>query len=378
MQFVRYFVLLLPLLTQMQASSENTVCKKCHPVIYAEYQSSMHQKASIFNDPVHKAVWDRHPDRQKKNYKCAKCHTPADHTLLAKKGLPQNNDIQNNEPISCRTCHTIEHIQEHSTSNSNVYSKKKKYFYSADQAKKGEKIKFKEHSSFLGLIKRPSGSPYHTIDYSNENFYNGNVCMGCHSHKRNGKGFMVCDLEVKQGHSKETCISCHMPKVKGSLANQKESATHAYHGINLHRLNPEILSKYIKLSIQPNAEGFTLALKNEATHTLFPQPLRQAQVRIEIERDGKTIDVPVRTFSRSIGTQGKPAMPWLADTVLKDTTIKAHETRLLSYAIPLKKGDTVLVEFGYTMVNPKAAKKLGITDPDATRFTVLTKAHFPI
>ena len=378
MKKVFSFLLLLAASTQTYAALENITCKKCHPVIFEEYQHSIHSKASIYKDPVHKAVWDKHPARKKNNYKCAKCHTPSDHALLSGKSHLADNEIQQTEPVSCQTCHTIESVEKHTKANKNLFTNKKKYFFSADKAKKGTKLLFKEESHFLGMFKTKVGSPYHDIDYSNEGYYNGDICMGCHSHKQNDKGFVVCDLEVKQGDSKETCISCHMPKVQGSLANQVQSPTHAFHGASIHNMTPKLLSKYIKLSLEPKENGFEVAVKNEATHTLFPQPLRLNQLRVSIERNGKNIELKPENFARIIGTEGKPSMPWLATEVVKDTTIKAHETRKVAYDTVLQKGDVVTVRFGYYIVNPKAAEKLGIKEKSATEFIVLTKKRFTI
>lgn len=376
---MKYTLLLcLGLTLQTYAALENTTCKKCHPRIYSEYQSSMHAKASIFNDPVHKAVWDKHPAKAKNNYKCAKCHTPADHDLISGKNRLTNNKIQQTEPISCQSCHTIESIEKHTKANKNLFIKKKKYFFSANKEKKGIKLVFKEEKKLFGLITKTSGSPYHDIDYSNENFYSGNMCMGCHSHKQNNKGFAVCDMEIKQGKSKETCISCHMPQVKGSLANQKQSATHAFHGHSMHHATSNNLSQYIKLSIEKIPAGFTVNIKNEAIHTLFSQPLRLNQLRVSIERGGKSIPLKTTSFIKVIGRDGKPAMPWLANEVLKDSLIKALETRKVTYTTKLQKGDTVVVKFGYYLVNPKAAKKLNITDKRVTEFIVLTQKRFKI
>ena len=374
--YIFFFLLLFSL--QIEAAQENTTCKKCHPVIFQEYQHSMHRKASIYKDPVHKAVWDKHPAKQKGNYKCAKCHTPSDHALLEGKTKLTDNVIQENEPISCKLCHRIQNIEKHAKANKNIMSKKEKYFFSANKAKKGQKVIFKEEKTFFGLMTKTSGSPYHDIDYSNENFYTGEMCMGCHAHKQNGKGFVVCDLEVKKKESKETCISCHMPQLKGSLANQKESSTHAFHGASIHNGTPTTLSKYVKLSLEKTAVGFTVTVKNEATHTLFPQPLRLNQLRVEIERAGRTITLDPQNFVRIIGTNGKPSMPWLATEVLKDTTIKALESRKVDFNTTLQKGDVVTVRFGYYITNPKAAEKLGIGQKSATEFTVLTKKRFTI
>jgi len=371
-------LLLITLSTQSYATLENTTCKKCHPIIYSEYLNSMHAKASVFKDPVHKAVWDKHPAKAKGNYKCAKCHTPSDHQLMAGESTLVENEVQQTEPISCQQCHKIESIEKHTKANKNILSTKEKIFYSADKKLKGQKIVFKEESHLLGLFKTKIGSPYHDIDYGNENFYNGDMCMGCHSHKQNSQGFAVCDMEVKQGDSKETCISCHMPQVKGSLANQKESATHAFHGHSIHAVTPTTLSKYIKLTVDTNGDGFIVNIKNEATHTLFSQPLRLNQLKVSIEREGKVTPLKTESFVKVIGKDGKPAMPWLANEVLKDTLIKALETRKVSYDTVLKKDDVVLLEFGYYLVNPKVAKKLGITEESATKFIVLTKERVKI
>ena len=371
-------VLFLFVSTQTYAALENTTCKKCHPIIFSEYQSSIHAKASIFKDAVHKAVWDKHPAKPKNNYKCAKCHTPSDHKLIEGKTKLSDNEIQQTEPISCVACHTIASVEEHTKANKNKFTKKKKYFFASDEAKKGTKLVFKEESSFFGMFKKKVGSPYHDIDYANEGYYNGNACMGCHSHKQNGKGFVICDLEVAQGDSKETCVSCHMPKVQGSIANQVHTGTHASHRASIHNSDVALLAKYIKLSLEKNANGFDVAIKNEATHTLFPQPLRLNQLRVSIERAGKTIALKTESFAKVIGTNGKPAMPWLADAVISDTSIKAHETRKVSFNETLQKGDAVIMEFGYYVVNPSAAKKLEITDKSVTEFIILTKKRVEI
>ena len=67
---------------------DSKTCKACHPTIYGEFYNSSHRKASIFEDPIHKAVWDLHPNKQKESYTCAKCHTPSDLELL--KNLKEN------------------------------------------------------------------------------------------------------------------------------------------------------------------------------------------------------------------------------------------------------------------------------------------------
>ncbi len=368
------------LVVSLEASkvAENQTCKVCHPKIYKEYSISMHRKASIYSDVVHKAIWDKHPLKKKDNYKCGKCHTPSDKELIANNGKLKENYTQKNEPISCQHCHKIESIEKHKKSNKNVLTTKEKTFFSADSERKGQKVEFKEESSFLGLFTKTVGSPYHDIDYSNEGYYTGDVCMGCHSHKQNSKDFTICDLEVKKGDSKDTCISCHMPKVQGSVANQKMTKTHNFHGATALVAKPSMLSKYIKLSLDKNDKGFNISLKNMANHTLVPHPLRLAKLKVSIIRDSKTIELKDEAFVKVIGTGGKPSFPWLADEIIKDSSIKAFETRVIKYDTALKTGDEVIVEFGYHIVNPKIAKKLNITDEMVKKFTLLKKQKFGI
>ena len=372
-------LLLLAATSQTYAALENTTCKKCHPIIFEEYQHSIHSKSSIYKDSVFKAVWDKHPAKAKGNDKaCAQCHTPSDHDVMAGKSKFTDNEIQRTEPISCQQCHKIESVEKHTQANKNILTTKPKTFFAADEKLKGTKVEFKEESSFFGMFTTKTGSPYHDIDYSNEGYYNGDSCMGCHAHKQNNKGFAVCDMEVVQGDSKESCVSCHLPQIQGSLANQIDSKTHAFHGQSIHNSTPELLSKYVKLSLEKKVNGFNVSIKNEATHTLFPQPLRLNQLRVIIERDGKTIELKTESFARVIGTDGKPSMPWVADAVISDTSIKAHETREVKYDDILKEGDAVVVKFGYYVVNPEAAKNLEITDKSVTEFIVLTKKRFTI
>ncbi len=201
-------LLLISIVSVSNASPklENHECKACHPKIYKEYQGSHHANSSIYKDEIFSAIWKKHPAKEANNFKCAKCHTPSDHALMKDQSTLAQNDIQMTEPISCQHCHQIESVEKHAFSNKNILTKKEKTFFASDPVKKGTKLEFKEESSFFGLFTTKIGSPYHDIDYSNEDYYTGNSCMGCHSHKQNANDFTICDLEVKESESKDTCV----------------------------------------------------------------------------------------------------------------------------------------------------------------------------
>ena len=343
------------------ATEKATTCKACHPIIYNEFQDSMHKKSSINEDKIHKAVWDKHPAKAKGKYKCAKCHTP-------------NN--KSHEGMTCVSCHTITSIQEHSKSNKNIYETKPKTFYSAEKGAENKKLIYKETSSWFGLVTKTIGSPYHDIDYTNEIYYTGKVCMGCHSHKQNSHKFNVCKTDAKGAKNKEeNCITCHMPKIKGSSTSIRDSATHAFHGFAGARNAPEMLSKYIDLSYKKSAKGFDITIHNNTPHPLMTHPLRVVELKTRLKRDGKAKELKKYTFIKVIGTEGKPSMPWLATEIVKDTMLKADEKRLLSFDTPLKKGDEIEVILGYRVVNPKAGKKLGL-DKSFSEFKPLKSVYF--
>ena len=376
----------LSTLLSAEAYEPNKTCKTCHPAIYDEYYGSAHRNASIFNDPVHKALWDRHPLKKKQNYVCAECHTPADTRItdaLASNeaAVPKKSDIQTQEAISCTYCHRISSIEEHAKSNKNIVSPQKRKFYSARSGKQNSSdVSYKIESSFFGLFTEKSGSPFHKIDFSNENYYNGKVCMGCHSHKQNAHGLDLCRMEAEEGQDdKENCITCHMPLVQGSFTTVSDSKTHRYHGFagSLHK--PKMLAKYVKLSLEKSSDGFDVTIKNEANHQLLLHPLRVGELRVAITRDGKTTQLKPHRFMRIIGKDSKPAMPWMADSVLKDTHIKAKEARKIHFGDLLKNGDVVEIKLGHYNVNPKVAKKLGLENhSDLSGFRLLKKERFVI
>jgi len=343
-------------------------CKKCHPIISAEFESSMHKKSSIHEDKIHKAVWDKHPAKAKDNYKCAKCHTPNAKT-----------EKDSHAGITCISCHTITSVEKHTKANKNVYTDKQKTFYGAEKGRETEKVVYKTTTSWWGN-KTTIGSAYHDIDYTNKDYYDGNMCMGCHSHKQNSHEFAVCTTDDKSiGADKANCITCHMPKVDGSATTVRKSKQHAFHGFAGSIVKPEMLKQYVVLGFKQSANSFDITVENEAPHNLMTHPLRVVQLRTTLVRDAKKTALKTETFVKVIGHDGKPAMPWLATEVVKDTMIKANETRVVKFDTALKSGDSLEVELGYYLVNPKALKKLNLDgEKELHEFIVLQSTYFDV
>ena len=93
---------------------KNQKCSECHPAIYEEYKKSQHGKATVFEDPIHAAVYYKHPQYNKMDkYCCGACHVPtADNLselLAANNGVtPDADNETQNEAIACAYCHRIE------------------------------------------------------------------------------------------------------------------------------------------------------------------------------------------------------------------------------------------------------------------------------
>jgi hypothetical protein len=368
MKILLYILALSSILFASANSADSASCKKCHPIITQEFESSMHKKSSIYDDKVHKAVWDKHPSKEKGDYTCAKCHTPNAKT-----------EEQRKEGITCISCHTITNVEKHAKVNKNVYTDKDKTFYSAEAGRESEKVHYKKTTSWWGN-KTTVGSAYHDIDYTNEKYYNGQMCMGCHSHRENSHGLAVCNVEEDGAKDKESnCISCHMPKVDGSATTVRQSKQHAFHGFAGARVKPEMLSKYVEIGFTKSAKGFEVNVENKAPHNLMTHPLRVVQLKATLIRDAKQTPLKTHTFVKVIGKDGKPTMPWLATEVVKDTMIKANETRVIKYDDVLRSGDKVEVQLGFFIVNPKAVKKLNLQDEkEITKFTILNSKIFNI
>ncbi len=343
----------------------NSTCKSCHPIIYDEYESSMHQNAVSFKDPIHAAVWDKHPQNLKKGqYGCGKCHTPAASNLdnmmtKGKKAIPNVNNATHHEGISCAYCHRIKSVELHKKSNTNMMSETAHSYY-------GTKVS--------------NDSPFHAIETKgNEHVRDGNVCIGCHSHKMNKHGLNVCSTNIENEMNGTNCVSCHMPQVEGSGSNMLERTTHAFHGFPGAHSHQGMLSKYIDINMTQEQNSFKITLHNQTSHALMLHPLRLVKLLTSVKRNGKSIALQEHIFARVIGKNGKPTMPWVADIEIKNDMIGHHERRTFGFDFKLLEGDSVEVILGYYLVNPKVLKPLKLeTDEAAKRFNILKTEIFKV
>ena len=351
----KILTLLLLCVAALQAQfASNSSCMPCHSTIYEEYTTSMHAQATIFKDPIHAAVWAKHPVSKKEaGYGCAACHTPSSDDKHAMK-TPNSTSAAQHEAISCAYCHRIERVEKGSPFDKNILSK--------------------DENSYFGAQGKTATSEHHKIDRTNDGFGMGESCLGCHTHRENSHGFDVCQTQV-QNSAQSNCVSCHMPKVAGAPQANSAQKTHAFHGFAGLNRHEGMMKEYISLALNKKEQGFEIALTNHSTHALLLHPLRLGVVHVRVTRKGKTTALPEHTFKRTIGHEGKPTPPWLATQVIDDNLPQAKETRHISYEMILQSGDFVDVTLGYYLVNPKAAVSLGLEN---NALKILKETQFTI
>jgi hypothetical protein len=223
----------------------------------------------------------------------------------------------------------------------------------------------KEEKSYFGSLKEHIESPFHKIKTDSAHFNSGNVCIGCHSHKKNKYDMNVC--------------STNMPKVKGSVSNLNETKEHTFHGFPGTHSHQDMLGKYVGLDLNESATKFDIIIDNKSSHALSLHPMRVMQLRVNVTRDGKTVALENKDFAKVIGAEGKPTPPWLAKEVVQDTAVKGNEKRVVSYDYVLQKGDKVEVTIGYYLVNKKMLKSLELENSEvATKFHLFKTKSFEI
>ncbi|MDQ7046163.1 MAG: multiheme c-type cytochrome [Sulfurovum sp.] len=350
---------------------KNKKCSECHPTIYSEYKTSQHGKATIFKDPIHGAVYEKHPQYNKKEkYRCGHCHTPTADNLSAL--LKSNNGVTpdadnetQNEAVACAYCHRIEDVKHGVAMNKNLVSLKEKVYFTSKS--------------------NPGTSPFHGIKTKKSIFKDGKMCIGCHSHKSNKKEFQVCATDLNNNASKKNCIECHMHKVDGAPSTMSTGKTHTFHGFPGLHGDLTNLSQYVTMNISNTSDKkmFTVLINHDVPHASLLHPLRSSKLVVTVTRNGSVTKMQDRIIAKTIGSikDGKPVPtpPWLATQIVKNTTIPANTKKAFPYAWDLKSGDVITAIFGYYLVKPKALKKFDLKEnKEATKFRVIRKETFTV
>ena len=87
---------------------------------------------------------------------------------------------------------------------------------------------------------------------------------------------------------------------------------------------------HIDIKFEKIQEGFVLTLINHAPHDLLLHPLRIAELKTTLVRQNKPLPLQTYSFVKVIGKGSKPSMPWEAVHEIKNTMLKANESRKIT------------------------------------------------
>ncbi len=321
---------------------DSASCAPCHVTIYNEWSMSMHSMSDRKSDPAHNAVFLAFSQfmakaGKKAPYFCGSCHSPA----AAGRPASGAKEAYSSVPgIPCAFCHGVE-----SMSGGKLFNT-----YSLSTT-----------TTSAGAVSGVS-APHPVSKWSFAS--PSEMCLGCHGKMKNGKGTVICSMDM-EGSS--DCISCHMKKVPGTSTfgvAEKSHYSHFFPGGH----DRQMLKKGISLSLTANARKLLVNIKNENPH-YFPStsPMRAAYVKVDVlDRNGKVIftspapmpgqkELFMRVFTAGM-KKGVP--PWMAEKAV-DSRIKTGETRTLTYDIPKGAARARAVLY-YRLFTPAAAAKFGI------------------
>jgi len=369
MKLLYIFLLLSSVLYAKYLSNKS--CKECHEDIYYEYQGSYHAK-TYFNDELHRKVANK---ANSKTYDCAVCHMPASPNLkelVNGEAQPNEHKVQEHDAISCIYCHQIAYVKKSHEHNINI------------EAKSVEGYK----PNMYGSLENPDDSDKHAM--LNNPIYDKNVCLGCHSHKRNKNDVLIFQA-MQENQDATECIKCHMPLIAGGPEKNNKRGRLQHHShtfAGIHSL--EMMKQAVKIDVTTQKNKLLVTIENKMPHPLIIQAARLKYLDIKIIRNGKVI---WKNFKKSPleDKQGAFHIEFLDDknneVIIPSfatkrgfvNNLKAKETKTLTYNTPtIKKGDTISVELYVVLAKPNCTKVINLDDPNLTKPTRMQKYSYKV
>lgn len=363
---MKLIFLILTVLTSLLSAKylSNKSCKECHEDIYYEYQSSYHSK-TYFNDELHRKVADK---VSTKSYDCGVCHMPGAINLKeleSGKHRPSKREQEQLDAISCFYCHQIGFVKQAHDKNINFLSKKPAGY----------------KPSMFGSLENTDDSDKHEM--LNNPIYKKNVCLGCHSHKRNSQGVLIFNAMEDNQDSTE-CLKCHMPYISGGVEKinkrgRTEHRSHDFPGIH----NIEMIKDAVNISLTTNNNTIEITLENKMPHPLIIQASRLKYLQVTIQRDGIIIwknfkDSPMEDKKGAFVTEflddndkfvSIPAFAFKRGFV---NNLKAKETRVIKYnPTSIEQGDIITASMYVVLAKPSCSDELDLKDKRLTTPTLM-------
>ena len=228
--------------------TKKKMCKRCHPAIWREWETSMHAKA--WEDPIYQEAASQVADREKK---CDPCHASEPILITGIGKMPKLRATDRKYGVSCIVCHIDAHGAMHGPHKSN-------------------------------------NPMYHANVTSEAHAKATELCATCHGQPSVPEHNQVASFRDSPAAEKGlNCATCHMPAVKRQLS------VHTYETVSVRRHTWKGSRSVSKLKSAVNlkivrAEGeATVLLTNKAGHLLPGEALRAVILDAKISDANGTV-----------------------------------------------------------------------------------------
>lgn len=343
-------------------------CKGCHGQVYDEWAESMHSRAHHDKDPIFGSMRALRIKKQGAQIadQCVQCHNP--------RSPDQPDEPAGKVGVSCAACHLVKqvHLQE---------------------GKVGvQTLSYDETGAMHSARALPGdASPVHLMGAPLAGMQDGvTLCLACHNQTKSASGAPACttgpeymSAATRLADGEKTCVSCHMPEVKGSAGAVSDRPTHRSHNFNgPHRAwyqdDTSGLAQAVEVSSSFQDNELRVELTNKSGHALpsgFPG--RMMILKVDgVDAQGELTwhnfkvnamkEAPESVFNKVYhDKQGEPVPAAFADKLVSDTRLKPDEQRALTFDVPAEVVE-VRVKLLYFLLPPPLSDTLGISDqPEA-------------
>jgi hypothetical protein len=369
------------------------VCKSCHQEIYRQWKGSMHAQSTALSDPIHATFYKKvvgSPTEEGVKHKasgkfpvCLQCHAPnaARDQVTKLDAKPAYS-----EGVNCVACHTLTNFTGTMGEGGKLKLGLKAYEVSDKlQGPAGFNQGLKKlkaaNDPFGGAVdddgQKPNPHLGEPVSFQGKDIpalpMEGNptqmktnaACMGCHDQRNNPQGVPLCQTgnEYNIAKTEVNCLACHMPIADG-MADHSMGGGH----------DEAMLRRSVVFDLTTENGGDTIKaavlLKNQQPHSMpTGAPFRNLYMKLAAyDENGEVVwqnaaDHPAEEDPQAFlvmtltDDEGKPAPPPTATKPGKDTRLKPHETRTLSYEIPAEGVVLVRGELYYNLLWPGLVKQ---------------------
>ena len=386
------------------------VCKNCHQEIYRQWSGSMHAQSTALSDPIHGTFYKKvvgSPTEEDVKHKasgqypvCLQCHAP---NAARDKTTKLDAKPAYSEGVNCVACHTLTNFKGIQGPEGKLQLGLKSYdatdklqapagfsrglqkLTAGDDMFGGASDEDQKPNPHLGEAVEFQGKeiPSLPMEGNPVQMKTNDACMGCHDQRNNPHGVPLCHTgnEYTMAKTNVNCLSCHMPIADG-VADHGMGGGH----------DQAILKRSVVFDLTTEVAGdkvkANVLLKNQQPHSLpTGAPFRNIYMKLAAyDANGEMVwenaeGHPAKSDPQAFmvltltDEEGKPAPPPTATKPGKDTRLKPHEERTLTYEIPAEGVVLVRGELFYNLLWPGLVKKFSHLPEDLTAPVLIAEAE---